>query len=359
MERDRDIYSKKATPPPEKKDFPEVDVTPRDMRLVSVRRTLVFVLFVALLLSLGSWIIHFLDQRSQRDDLEDLTPEELAALSPPRPPSVAVPDMPEVMGDFDEMGTAAPTGMDPAKISEAVGQIRIAQRYLQAQELDRAEIAARRALEIWPDMNAAQSTLGFIHTQRGQFDIAISFLNAALRTDPFSPDTYNTLGAVYLQKGEMSRAEELFQTALQIRPEYVHAYMNLGMLYLVTGRYQIAADYFERTLEDLPDHAGVRNNLAVCLMRVGRYQESREHLQLLIDDLPNEPSWYFNMAITYSEQQNFEEAISWIRQGAEYCSPMEFQRFMADADFNELRKRPEYEEFMQTVFPDIPMPLGS
>ncbi len=359
MDRDRDIYSKKDPPKEEKQAFPEVDVTPRFIRMVTVQRTLFFVLLVALVLALASWMIFLLEQRSQREDLEDLTPEELAALTPPRPPSVSMPTMPAVMDDFEAMGAAAPPDMDPATIAEAVGQIRIAQRYLQARELGRAELAARRALEIWPDMNAAQSTLGFIYTQRGQFDKAIGFLNAALRTDPFKADTYNTLAAVYIQKGEASRAEELLHTSLQIRPDYVHAYVNLAMLYLVTGRYRMAADHFERALEDLPDHSGIRNNLGVCLLRVGRYREAQDHFQYLIDAHPEVPAFYFNMAITYAEQRQFEEALTWIRRGADYCSPMEFQRYMADADFNELRKQPEYEEFLETVFPDIPIPLGS
>lgn len=359
MDHERDIYSKKSAPPPEDKDYPEVDVTPRAQRLVLARRTLIFVLFVALVLALASWVTHLLEQRGEREDLEDLSPEELAALSPPRPPSVSIPEMPAVMDNFDEMGSTAPPDMDPARISEAVGQIRIAQRYLQAQELERAEVAARRALEIWPDMNAAHSTLGFIHTQRGQLDMAISFLNAALRSDPFSADNYNTLAAVYIQKGELERAEEYLQTALQIRPDYVQAHINFGMLYLLTGRYQLAAEYFERALEDLPDHSGIRNNLAVCLLRVGRYQEARAHLDYLIDTLPDVPSSYFNMAITYAEEKNFEEALAWVRRGADYCSPMEFQRFMDDSDFEELRDQPEYQEFIQTVFPDIPTSIGS
>lgn len=359
MDRDRDIYAKKEPPKEEKKAFPEVDVTPRLIRMVTVRRTLYFVLMVALVLSLASWIIFMLEQRSQREDLEDLTPEELAALSPPRPPSVSVPTLPAVMDDYEVMGDAAPPDMDPAAIAEAVGQIRIAQRYLQAQELDYAEIAARRALGIWPDMNAAQSTLGFIYTQRGQFDKAIQFLNAALRTDPFKADTYNTLAAVYIQKGEVRRAEELLHTSLQIRPDYVHAYINLAMLYLVTGRHRMAADYFERALEDMPEHPGIRNNLGACLLRIGQYREAQEHFQYLIDAHPEVPAFYFNMAITYAEQRDFEEALAWVQRGADYCSPMEFQRYMADSDFNELREQPEYKKLLETVFPEIPVPLGS
>ena len=355
MERDRDIYSKKAPTPPEDKSFPEVDVTPRRVRMVTFRRTVVFVLFVALVLSMASWIFYLYEQRVQREDLEDLTDEELAAFTPQRPPSVAVPAAPPTIRDVQALDTTAPAGMDPGRISEAIGQMRIAQRYLQAQELDRAEVAARRALEIWPDMNVAYRTLGFIYTQRGQFDRAISVLNEALRTDPFTADTYNTLAAVYIQKGEMTRAEELLHTSIQIDPNYVHAYMNLGMLYLVTGRYELAAENFARALDDVPGHAGLRNNLAVCLLRMGRFQDARDHLHYLIDSVPDAPAWYFNMAITYSEQQNFEEALAWIRRGADYCSPMEFQHYMSDSDFNELRERPEYREFLRTVFPDIPL----
>ncbi len=359
MERDRDIYGQKPAPPPEKREYPEVDVTPRAVRMAFMRRTLVFVLFVALVLALASWIAFLLEERRQRDDVEEMAlPPRTEDAREPRTPAVAMPDMPAALEHLDTMEEDAPADMDPAKITEAMGHIRIAQQYLQVEDLERAEIAARRALEIWSDMHAAQSALAFIHTQRGQFDEAISYLNAALRSDPFSADNYNTLAAVYIQKGEMERAEELLHTALQIRPEYVQARINFGMLHLLNGRYELAADYFEQALQEMPEHTGIRNNLAVCLLRTGRYQEARTHFKHLIETVPDVPAWYFDMAILYTEQAEFDDAMVWVRRGADYCTPVEFQRFMEDTSFSELREQPAYQEFKEAAFPEIPAPLG-
>jgi Flp pilus assembly protein TadD len=227
---------------------------------------------------------------------------------------------------------------------------------LLARDLEKAEIHARKALEIWPNMNAAMRMLGVVHTQRGQFDQAILELEKALKNDPFSAETYNNLATAFMQKGQMEKAEELLNTSLQISPDYRVAFLNLGLLNLTRGRYDAAVDYLERAIEQAPNDPSPRNNLAVALMRIGRYDDARKQLLLLVDLNPGVPNWYFNLAITYVLENNFPEAMNWLRRGAQLCAPMTCQKFLSDNDFNPMREYPDFKKLVESLSPNIPTP---
>lgn len=355
MAEDRDIYKKKAPPPQEPTAYPEVDITPRDMRVRAAKRATISIILIAVILGLAVFVFRVLDERAQRADLEELTEEELAALvtlrERERRPEVAMPQLPP---ELERLRDEAPADLAPARAAQAMGHLRVAHQYLREQEWEAGELEIRQALQIWPDMPAAYNLLGFIFTSRGQFDQAATVIQHALKLDPFSVEAYNTLATIYIHKGEMAQAEDLLLSSIDLRPDVILPYKNLGMLYLLEGEFSLAAEYFEHTLEHMPDNTSVRNNLAVCLLRMGRYREAQAHLQQLIDSFPHIASFYFNMAITYTEQQDFENALSWVKQAAEVASPIGFQRYMSDPDFDVFRGTEAYQEFVESRFPNMP-----
>ena len=357
MHEHRDIYQKPDSEPKKQDELPRHEVSPAELRARSMRNTVAFSAVMIVLLGIATWIISLQEKRSEISHPEEPQPES---------PMLTM-STPLVMTNLTPARLSAPTTLatpsaeeaaqvDPEKMAQAMGETRIANDYLMARDLEKAEIHARKALEIWPNMNAAMRMLGMVHTQRGQFDQAILELEKALKNDPFSAETYNNLATAYMQKGQMDKAEELLNTSLQISPNHRVAFLNLGLLNLTRGRYDAAADYLERALEQAPNDPSPRNNLAVALMRIGRYDEARKHLLFLVDLNPSVPNWYFNLAITYVLENNFPEAMNWIRKGAQLCSPMTCQKFLSDNDFNPMREYPEFKKLVESLSPSIPAP---
>ena len=357
MDEHRDIYQKPDSEAKKEEELPRHEWTPADFRARSMRNTVVFSAVMLLLLGIATWIISLQEKKGD--------------IALPEPPPSTSPMLtmsaPLIMSNLTPTQLSAPVTIappsaeeaaqiDPDKMAKAMGETRMANDYLMARDLDKAELHARKALEIWPTMNAAMRLLGVVHTQRGQFDQAIFELEKALEKDPFSAETYNNLATAYMQKGQMEKAEELLNTSLQITPDYRIAFLNLGLLNLARGRYEAAADYLERGLEQNPNDPSPRNNLAVALMRIGRYDESRKHLLYLINLTPAVPNWYFNMAITYVLESNFPEAMTWIQKGARLCSPMACQKFLSDNDFNPMREYPDFKKLIESLSPSIPTP---
>jgi len=358
MGKERDIYNKPSAPPPEKKVFKDIELRMAQARWMTWRRVAVFTVLIVGILAVTSWIIYVEEEKRSNQDVDVLV-AELKALDEAREaqsPSArsTVSERGVMLEDFEIGRNRPPSDMDPQRVAEAMGHVRMAEQYLRERDWDGAEVRARRALEIWPNMNAARRTLGFIFTQRGQFDQAIAQLNEALKTDPANAETYNSLAACYMHKGLMDKAEDLLNVALQIRPDYGIAYINMGMLYLASGRYDLAADFLEQAVERVPGQPNVRNNLGVSLLRMGRLSEAREQFDLLIQSYPGMPAWYFNMAITYAEERRFDEAMEWIRTGAKFCAPMQFHQYLSDSDFRELRAQPGFEASIRAMFPDLP-----
>lgn len=357
LDKDRDIYSKPDVSAKKQEETPRPDYMfrPAEARAKTIRTTALLTVVMLVVLGLAAWFVALQEERSQRPEEGDYEPPIITPRPAPRPDDtrrqVELPV--EALAPVQPSDVVAPD-IAPDLLVEAHNEVRMAQQYLRTGDLESAERHLRRALNIWPEMNVAKRLLGFVYVQRSQPDQAISILREALGHDPLDAETYNTLASAYMQKGLFTQAEDLLFMSMKLRPDYMYAYLNLGLLYLATQRYEAAAEYLERGVEALPLLPSPRNNLAVALMRVGRYQESRDHLQHLIDQQPTTPAWYFNMAITFTLEQQFGEALEWIRRGAAHCSPVAFQRFMADEEFNELRRLPEFREMLRTLYPELP-----
>ena len=367
MTENRDIYKTTETGPQGKPPETGVVVEPTgaEVRARTWRNSITFTLLMLGLLGASTWMIYRQEKEAARraEALEAQGPIDTSSLLARQQPMTGAPARAAAPGDRpsfsiarDQPPVRGAAAVDPERTAQAMTELRSANDYLIARDWDRAESHVRKALEITPDMNAALRLLGVLHTQRGQFDQAIAILEKAMRLDPYNAETYNNLSTAYMQKGMMDKAEELLHASLQIDPSYQVAFLNLGLLHLARGRYAEAADYLERALAQVPNDPGPRNNLAVAYIRLGRYPEAREQLETIIRMNPQIANSYFNLAISYVMEKNFDEAMKWIRKGAEFCSPVICQRFLADSDFNAIREYPPFQELVSKLYPEVPQP---
>ncbi len=358
MEPNRDIYTTPNNEPEQPGPLRSVEPTPAQVRARTLRNSIGFTVIMLALLGFSTWFVYEQEQRSIQPKEEEavdtttlLTPVPLVtnATASTTPARITIPEpLPRA--------TETETQIDPQKTALAMSEMRIATDYLNAKDMDKAEAHARKALDIWPNMNAANRMIGVIYTQRGQFDQAIALLEQALKVDASSVETYNNLATAYIQKGMLDKAEEMLNTSLQIHPDYEIAYLNLGLLNLLRGRYDAAADYYERAVEKVPNDPNPRNNLAVSLIRLGRYDDARKQLNRIIEQRPDIANSYFNMAVSYVYAKDLAQAMEWIRRGSQHCSPMVCQRYLSDSDFNAIRNLPPFQEFVKSLSPDLPAP---
>lgn len=353
-----DLYNQPKPPDEGEKKLPEWEVPPDQVR-IQIRRRIIGGI-VIMLVVLAAVIAFFLidEERSQQaQDLHNMMPIDLVTNAATTAPTSAVPAaIAPVTVDEAWEKSMGPTAVEisPDKMAQAMGEIRVANDYLQVRDWDQSERHIRAALEIWPDMNAAMRMMGLIYIQRGQFDQAIVVLERALKSDPFNAETYNNLATAYMQKRMLDKAEDVYLTSLQIRPGYTIANLNLGLLYILWGRYDQAVDRLEMAIEQAPDNASALNNLGVALIRLGQYDEARQHLVKLVERDPSTAAPYFNVAITYVMEHDVENALAWIQRGADRCSPAMCHKFLSDSDFESIRNIPAFQKLVNDLYPDLP-----
>jgi len=146
-------------------------------------------------------------------------------------------------------------------------------------DLPDPERAARRALQLEPDLAEGHASLASVHLSRYDGPGALRELRRAVELEPSYAEAQAWLGYVLCLTGPLDEALQHLSLAIELEPDLVHAYGNRGWIYLAAGAP-------ERTLADarrrealLPDSSTpyrlARRDEALALYSMGRREEAR------------------------------------------------------------------------------------
>jgi tetratricopeptide (TPR) repeat protein len=99
-------------------------------------------------------------------------------------------------------------------------------------DLDKAEIAYRKAIEIAPTYAPAYTALGKLYLTQGKLDDAITNLHLSIHYDPTDFDARLTLGVAFLNKKELEGARRELSEAASINKTAVMPRYYLGLVYM-------------------------------------------------------------------------------------------------------------------------------
>ena len=114
---------------------------------------------------------------------------------------------------------------------------------------------------------------GRLALDAGQHDLAIQYLENAVRERPKEPLFHLALAETYLSTNEPEKASRHFRRALAIKPDLVRALVGLGRALASTNDAEQAVSIFEKALAIDPEHMSVRGHLADALTSLGRTDE--------------------------------------------------------------------------------------
>lgn len=128
-------------------------------------------------------------------------------------------------------------------------------------DLERAELALRRALIAEPNDIEARVLLGLVLVDKKQEALAEEVLSQAVSQSPNHSNAFAALARAQVELGKYGSAEENFKKALSIDPNNVSAINDLGVLYKRQGYPEKAQDQFKAALAVDPKFSVAQKNL--------------------------------------------------------------------------------------------------
>ena len=197
------------------------------------------------------------------------------------------------------------------------------------EQIDEAEVAARRAIELEPTRIDSQMILFSVYESRGELEQARAVLDAASVASPrnarilerlayvagelgdadaaiaaytevttINPNqaaAWAALGSLYADSGQLEQSEQAYQRVVEIDPGRAHqTYFNIGAL-ILKRPHQSAADKeraiaaFRKALDIKPDYGRAALELSFALLGSGDKDGARSVLEACLRANPDAP----------------------------------------------------------------------
>jgi tetratricopeptide (TPR) repeat protein len=139
-----------------------------------------------------------------------------------------------------------------------------------AAALERAFELARTAYQMNPDIAETYWVLAFVHLERREHDLALQYLDAALRLYPSFADGYALMGGIKTYVGRPAETVPLLRVAMRLTPQAGYLYfLLLGRAYFFLGDLEQARVNLGQALSRNPANLEARVYMAALLVTAG------------------------------------------------------------------------------------------
>ena len=185
---------------------------------------------------------------------------------------------------------------------------------VQAQEaFDRAEPAARRALELDPTRADALTAMGFLEDRQYDNPVAArDYFERALAANPAHTEAYTLYADALADLGDHERALEVRREAVERDPLSTFLKSRLLALLVNIGRIDEAEALLDEIFALNPDDTYGYEELGNLRFSQGRLAESVEAYKFLHVNRPGDPYAAANLAACYALMMDADEAKTWV-----------------------------------------------
>ncbi len=167
----------------------------------------------------------------------------------------------------------------------------------------------KRVLAKHPKQSWLLVEIGDLLVRHGEFQLALPFLERAIKADPLSTDALLLGAFVRDALGHQQEAIQLYRQALLRAPNDARARFNLGRLLFAVGDLEHA----ERTYRDLiarhKGHWQAYNNLGIVMLERGQPTAALSPLRRAASLQPKDPGVRYNLGRAYAARREYRAAL--------------------------------------------------
>ena len=221
--------------------------------------------------------------------------------------------------------------------------------------IQQAESASRKALQLAPALAEAHAARGFALTLKKYFDEATEEYETAIRLDPTLFEAWYFYARARRQQGKLAEAARLFEKAMEVRPEDYQSpalcasvYVSLGRTAEADAKRRMAVTLAERQLEFNPDDVRALYLGAANLSAIGEREKALEWVDRVMALDPDDSLVLYNVGCCYALEGEPEKAIDCLERavvgGYGHKDWLE-----NDSDLNSIRQHPRFLKLMETL----------
>jgi serine/threonine protein kinase/tetratricopeptide (TPR) repeat protein len=221
--------------------------------------------------------------------------------------------------------------------------------------LNKADEASRKALELNPDLAEAHVARGLAVALRKQYVEAEREYETAIRLDPSLFEARYFYARALHAQGKSEEAAHVYQEACGLRPDDYQAVTHLVSIYAGLGRQADADAACRRGLEIIEKHLALHPDDARALYlgatlccRVGDAARGLEWAGRALAMDAEEPVTLYNVACVYALLDNKEQAIDCL-EGALKHGFAHKAWIEHDSDLASLHEHPRYQALLQRL----------
>lgn len=126
---------------------------------------------------------------------------------------------------------------------------KIAKEKVKLKEFEAAEKNYRQIIALKGENAFVCNELGMLMKQQSKYDIALEYLDRAIKFDTLDFVVYNNRGSVNEILGKTEDAEIDYSKAIEINPEYSPAYNSRGYLHFTKHEFEMAIEDYSKAIK--------------------------------------------------------------------------------------------------------------
>lgn len=191
--------------------------------------------------------------------------------------------------------------------------------YEKLKDLNSAEKAYNKAIELAPDEIDSYYNLGLVYIDKKIYDKAIDCFETVLQKDNNDSNAYFSIGLCYFKEGKLDGAKYYFQRTIDLNDEDIYAQFYIGNILKEQGNNDEAREKFHKVLELSPDYSWAYFNLAAIDYEEGDTNSAIENLKKTLELNPKDIDAYETYAKILTKAKKYDNAAVIIEQALDNC----------------------------------------